>query len=139
MSTPKRKPPGKLMAPLDRPVEAVTPEEKRFFKELGSRIAELRKEQNLTQQQLADELGIAQQVIASYEIGRRRVPVSTLPALARALAVPIESLLGEPARAAKRGPAPKLVRHMERITQLPKAKQRFVIEMLETVLAQTSR
>jgi transcriptional regulator with XRE-family HTH domain len=127
------------MASLERPVEAVTPEEKRFFKELGGRIAQLRKEQGLTQQQLADELSLAQQVVASYEIGRRRVPVSMLPTLARTLAVPIETLLGEPVKAAKRGPAPKLARHMERISQLPRAKQRFVIEMLETVLSQTGR
>jgi transcriptional regulator with XRE-family HTH domain len=117
----------------------VTPEEKRYFKELGIRIAQLRREQNLTQQQLADELGIAQQVIASYEIGRRRVPVSTLPVLAKTLAVPIETLLGVANGTAKRGPAPKLQRHIERISELPKPKQRFVMEMLDTVLAQASR
>ena len=62
-----------------------------------------------------------------------------VPALAKSLAVPIEALLGAANSAAKRGPAPKLARHMERISQLPKPKQRFVMEMLETVLAQASR
>jgi transcriptional regulator with XRE-family HTH domain len=125
------------MATLSPSTVAVSPEEQRFFKDLGSRIAELRKEQGLTQQALADALGLAQQVVASYEIGRRRVPVSALPALARALGVPIETLLGESSAASpRRGPAPKLARHMERISRLPKAKQRFVIEMLETVLGQ---
>lgn len=33
----------------------------------------------------------------------------------------------------------KLQQQIERIGQLPKAKQRFVMEMLETVLAQASR
>ena len=119
--------------------EAVTHEEKRFFKELGGRIAELRKAQNLTQQQLADELGVNQQVVASYEIGRRRVPVSTLPALARVLAVSIEGLIGEDEKPAKRGPSPKLQRHLERISALPKPKQRAVMEVLEAVLAQSTR
>jgi transcriptional regulator with XRE-family HTH domain len=119
--------------------EAVTHEEKRFFKELGGRIAELRKAQNLTQQQLADELGLAQQVVASYEIGRRRVPVSTLPALARVLAVSIEGLIGEEEKPAKRGPSPKLQRHLERISALPKPKQRAVMEVLEAVLSQANR
>ena len=119
--------------------DAVTHEEKRFFKELGSRIAQLRKAQNLTQQQLAEELGVSQQVVASYEIGRRRVPVSTLPTLARVLGVSIEALIGEEEKPAKRGPAPKLQRHMERISQLPKTQQRFVLQMLETVLAQAGR
>jgi transcriptional regulator with XRE-family HTH domain len=128
------------MAPLSRSVpDAVTHEEKRFFEQLGGRIAQLRKEQGLTQQQLAEELEVTQQVVASYEIGRRRVPVSMLPALAKSLAVPIETLLGAANGAAKRGPAPKLQRHIERISRLPPAKQRFVMEMIETVLAQAAR
>lgn len=128
------------MAPYSLSVpDIVTHEEKHFFKELGGRIAQLRKEQNLTQQQLADELGVNQQVIASYEIGRRRVPVSTLPALARLLGVSIEALIGEEEKPAKRGPAPKLQRHLERINALPKPKQRAVMEVLEAVLAQAGR
>jgi len=119
---------------------AVSPDEKRFFKDLGVRIAQLRNEQGLTQQQLADELEVSQQVVASYEIGRRRVPVSTLPALSRALGTSLEALIGEREQSArKRGPAPKLQRHIERISALPKPKQRFVLEMLETVLAQQGR
>jgi transcriptional regulator with XRE-family HTH domain len=119
----------------------MTHDEKLFFKQLGARIAELRKERGLTQVQLAQMLDLTQQMVASYEVGRRRVPVSLLPGIADALGVSIEELIGrQPARAAaKRGPAPKLQQQIERIAQLPKAKQRFVIEMLETVLAQTSR
>lgn len=121
-------------------IVAVSPEDKRFFKEMGARIAQLRKEQNLTQQQLADELELSQQIIASYEIGRRRIPVSTLPRLARTLGVSIETLIGEEqATPAKRGPTPKLQRHMERISQLPKTQQRFLLQMIETALAQASR
>lgn len=119
--------------------DAVTHEEKRFFKELGGRIAELRRAQNLTQQQLADELEVTQQVVASYEIGRRRVPVSALPALARVLGVSIEGLIGEDEKPARRGPSPKLQRHLERISALPKQRQRMVMEVIEAVLAQSSR
>jgi len=39
----------------------------------------------------------------------------------------------------QRGPAPKLQQQMERIQRLPKAKQRFVMEMIDTVLAQQDR
>jgi transcriptional regulator with XRE-family HTH domain len=119
--------------------DAVTHEEKRFFKDLGARIAELRRAQNLTQQALADELAVTQQVVASYEIGRRRVPVSALPALARVLGVSIEALIGAPERSGKRGPAPQLQRHLERISALPKPKQRAVMEVIEAVLAQANR
>ena len=117
----------------------VSPEDKRFFKELGARIAQLRKEQNLTQQQLADELGVSQQIVASYEVGRRRVPLSTLPLLAWTLGVSVEALIGEEEKPTKRGPTPKLQRHMERISQLPKTQQRFLLQMIETALAQAGR
>jgi hypothetical protein len=38
-----------------------------------------------------------------------------------------------------RGPTPKIQQQMERIQQLPKAKQRFVMQMIDTVLAQQGR
>ncbi|MFM7461122.1 MAG: helix-turn-helix domain-containing protein [Burkholderiales bacterium] len=118
---------------------AITQDERDFFIELGSRIASLRKENHLTQVQLAETLGVAQPTFNAYELGQRRVPVSALPTLARSLGVSLEELLGETAAAKKRGPAPKLAQHMERISQLPKPKQRFVIEVIENMLAQQGR
>lgn len=115
---------------------AITQEEKTFFAQLGARIAELRKAQGVTQVQLAEWLEVSQQTVNAYEVGRRRMPVSSLPRLARLLGVSLEELIGEEARPAKRGPAPKLQRQIERIQELPKPKQRFVMEMLETVIAQ---
>lgn len=116
----------------------MTPDEKTFYQALGQRIATLRKEQGITQVQLAETLGIAQQTLAHYEVGRLRVAAGTLPALARALSVPVEELLGEQSTTlkGKRGPAPKLQQQLEQIAQLPKAKQRFVMDMLDTVIQQ---
>jgi transcriptional regulator with XRE-family HTH domain len=86
--------------------------------------------------QLAEWLGVSQQTITAYEVGRRRIQVSALPTIARALGVSVEELIGEPAMPAKRGPAPKLQQQLERITRLPKAQQRFVMQMIDTVLQQ---
>lgn len=125
------------------PPLAVNTKDELFFKELGARIAQARKERNITQVQLCATLGIAQQTLAHYEGGRLRLPSSLLPALAQELQVGVESLLGQPTKvgraAAKRGPASQLQKQVDRIAQLPRAKQRFVIEMLDTVLAQASR
>jgi transcriptional regulator with XRE-family HTH domain len=127
-----------VIAPVtDRPM---TQDEKQFFRQLGARIASLRREQGLTQAQLAEVLGLTQQMVASYEVGRRRVPVSLLPKIAAALAVSVETLIGQGRTTpAKRGPAPKLQQQMERIQRLPRAKQRLVLQMLDGVLAQASR
>ena len=118
----------------------MTPDERTFFTGLGQRIAKARNDADLTQQQLAERLGILQPQLASYEVGRRRVPVSLLPQIAETLAVSLDELIGKKdVQPAKRGPAPKLQQQIERIQQLPRSKQRFVIEMLDTVLAQASR
>lgn len=119
---------------------AMTQDEKDYFKLLGARVAQLRRDHGLTQAQLAEALGISQQMVGSYEVGRRRIPVSMLQSLAQALSVAVDELLGQTAKArAKRGPAPVLARHMERISALPKTQQKFVIQVLESVLAQQGR
>jgi transcriptional regulator with XRE-family HTH domain len=105
----------------------------------AARIARLRREQGLTQVQMAEILGVSQQTIHSFEKGHRRVPTSALPTIARTLAVSLEELLGQDQGPSRRGPTPRLQRQLERLTQLPKAQQRFVSDFLDTVLQQTGR
>lgn len=115
-------------------------DDKAFFKALGLRIAVLRKEQGLSQQAVADELGIAQQTLAHYEVGTARMPVSIVPVFAKLYGVDANELLGLQNGTGKRGPAPQLQQKIERLSRLPKAKQKFVIEMLDGMLSQaTSR
>ena len=122
----------------------MSPDEHAYFQTVGARIAQARKDADLTQVQLAERLGIPQPQLASYEVGRRRVPVSMLPRLARVLDAPIEELIREEEAPApdqgrtRRGPASRLEQQLDAISLLPKAKQRFVVEMLDTVLAQQS-
>ncbi|SFD39472.1 hypothetical protein [Collimonas sp. OK412] len=67
-------------------------------------------------------------------------PDPSLPALARTLKVQVDEFLGDTTKShAKRGPASQLERSIERINQLPKTKQRFVLQMLDTVLAQSGQ
>ena len=68
-----------------------------FFKALGARIARARKAHGLTQKQLAHTMGIAQQTLAHYEVGRARLPASMLPILTRLLTVSLEELIDLPA------------------------------------------
>lgn len=126
---------------LGRSGRPMTDNERDFFVRLGQRIAEVRKEAGLTQVEVAGRLGVSQQTINGFERGRRRVPVSTLLDLARMLDCSVEDLVAtdKVPRRAKRGPASKLQRQLEEIQRLPKAKQRFVIEMLDTVIAQARR
>jgi transcriptional regulator with XRE-family HTH domain len=127
-----------LMRSLPTGEIVVIEEEKAFYLALGQRIARLRKEQNITQVQLAETLGIAQQTMAHYEVGRLRVSVVTMPILAKALGVTVEELIGEEVQYAKgkRGPTSILQRQIEQIGLMPKTKQKFIIEMLDAMITQ---
>ena len=52
---------------------AIGKDEKAFFAQLGARIAQLRKEQDITQVQLAEWLNLSQQTVNAYEVGRPRM------------------------------------------------------------------
>jgi len=112
----------------------MTPKEQQLIKSLGKRIAQLRQENGYTQQALSEELGIAQQTLAHYEVGRLRMPVTLLPEFATFFAVPVDELLGITNGKGKRGPTPKLQQQIEKLSRLPKAKQRVVMDMIEGVL-----
>ena len=104
-----------------------------FYIEFGKRIAKFRKEANLTQVQLSEKLGLKQQLIAAYEKGIRRIPLSYLKPLAQALFVEVEDLLGVERKGKKRGPAPVLLKKLEEIQKLPSGRQKFVLDFLDTV------
>lgn len=88
---------------------------------------------------------LSQPQLAFYELGKRRVPVSMLPRLSHILDTPVEALIGEdeatgtpavPPRRTRRGPVSRLEQQLDAIARLPKARQKFVSDMLDTVLAQ---
>ena len=126
-----------LSQDLLTPVMPISSDDRVFFVRLGERIALLRKAQQLTQAQLAQELNVAQQTLQGYEAGTRRIPVSALPVVARALSVSMEDLFAQGEQASrKRGPVPKWQQQIEIISKLSKAQQRFVSQVLQGVLTQ---
>lgn len=120
---------------------SISSEEQVFMTALGHRVSALRKEAGLTQVQLAQALSVSQQAVQSWEAGRRRIQISILPSVAKILSVSLEGLLGEEAENTprKRGPASRLEQQIQMISQLPKSKQKFVSEMLDTVIAQAQQ
>lgn len=123
---------------------AISDDERAFFIALGQRIAEQRKACAITQVQLAEQLGISQQAMNSFEKGRRRVPVSLLPVIAQALDTTLDALLADNVSPAmksapkKRGPQKKIRQQLEQIEALPMAKQRAIAQVLDSMLAQSS-
>jgi transcriptional regulator with XRE-family HTH domain len=122
--------------PLHEPFMAT--KGKDFYVRLGRRLAEQRKAAGVTQVQLAEVLGVAQQTMAHYEGGVARIPVDLLRKAAQRLAVSLEDLVGDaaPRRTTRRGPAPRIQRQLEQLHQLPKTKQQAVMQVLDSMLAQ---
>jgi len=112
--------------------------DKNFFKRLGERVAELRQDAEMTQAQLGEILGCSQQQVVSFEKARVRIPANLLPVLAQTFGVTLEDLLGVRLKTPKRGPVSKIEQQLRQLSELPRSKQRFVTEMLDTVLQQAS-
>ncbi len=60
----------------------------------NERIRELREDQSLTQQSIADLLHIGQRTYADYESGKTRIPVDSLLILARFYNVSMDYIAG---------------------------------------------
>ena len=69
-------------------------------------------------------------------MGRRRIPASALPVVEQTLSVTLDELFGRQVQVtrSKRGPASKLENQLERISTLPKPRQRMVIDVIEAML-----
>lgn len=62
---------------------------------IGQRIAELRKEQGMTQTQLAERCGLQQAHIARIEAGRHSVGLDTLAQIADAMGMKIDFIIND--------------------------------------------
>ena len=125
---------------IELPTMTISDDERTFFAGLGERVAQLRKARGVTQVQLAEALGVSQQTVQAYEVGRRRIPVSTLRLLVKTLSVSLDELMAEGEHAPRNcGPVPPGQRQFARISALPRPKQRAVMNVIEALLAQQGR
>jgi transcriptional regulator with XRE-family HTH domain len=103
----------------------------------GKRLTALRREKGLTQKELAKLLGTTQKMVDYYERRAINPALEVVRSCAKALGVPAVELLGPEATAPLRrkpGPLSQLERRFERVKQLPRSDQEFVIKFLDTVL-----
>ena len=104
----------------------------------GRNLAAARQARGMTQPQLAETLGMTVKGIDYYERRAKNPNSDFVQKAAKVLKVSVSELLGDqsPKERQPPGPAPKLKRQIEQIQELPKSKQKFVSEFLDTVLQQ---
>ena len=106
---------------------------------LGSRIAAARQAAGFTQQELAGKIGATQRVVAYWEREAVSLRADQLDALAGALRVSADDLLGRAqpkARAAASGPVGKARKIFAAISKLPRHQQEKIFSILEPFVAQ---
>ena len=104
----------------------------------GARLAAARKARNWSQTEFANRIGVSRALIDYYE---RRAENPTMSFVRRAsdtLGIPAADLIGDSRgeQTRRSGPPSKIERQIEDLRRLPKSKQRFVSEFLDTVLQQ---
>ena len=110
---------------------------KAWYIALGQRLAKIRKQRGLSQEELARRVGAIQVVISDYENGKTRLYAETAVRFAKALDVPVQELLqvSKPVAVATAPvPSRKLLRRMEQIERLPMYQQRVLLTTIDTFI-----
>ena len=104
---------------------------------MGERLARLRQEKGLTQDEIADRLDVTQPVVSDYERGRLRLHGELIVQLCQILDVSADELLGIKAAARRNGAAKnrRLLRQVQAIEKLSKRDQQAVIRTIEAFIS----
>jgi transcriptional regulator with XRE-family HTH domain len=103
-----------------------------IYRKIGQKIAQTRKDLNITQQGLAAKTHLTRQTITLYETGARRIPLVSLLDIAKALHTSLYELI--PTESRKPGPESKIDKELSKIKQLPAKQQKLVLEVIQSVL-----
>jgi transcriptional regulator with XRE-family HTH domain len=102
------------------------------YRDIGSRIKLLRKQQALSQAELCRRLGMSQPNLSSIERGRRGVTVHQVVKIAEVLSVSTDQILrAEKAPTLEPLPRKRLMRQLIRIQELPYREQRILLQIVE--------
>jgi transcriptional regulator with XRE-family HTH domain len=110
----------------------------------GDRLAELRAEQGITQIQLAERIGSSERAVPRYETVTEFPPTPVVVALARALKVSADDLLGlAPPRknpVAQEDPEARRLRtKFQQVMTLPERDRRAVIRLVNSLVETKGR
>lgn len=113
---------------------------KRKRTEFGERLAQAREQAGLSQQQLADKLNTTQRAVSWWEREPVALRADQLSALAQALGVTTDYLLGkQPMKARGSGPVGKARRLFDAVSKLPRHQQEKVFAILEPFVERQSK
>lgn len=114
---------------MGRPANSPAPD-------FGAKLASARLAAGMTQADLANALGISQQMVDYYERRAKNPTAAFIQKAARALEVSVEDLLpsSKPPKKRKPGPDSEIEKRLRAIKQLPRERQKLVLQFLDSFL-----
>ena len=103
---------------------------------LGQRVARIRKDRGFTQVDLAEKIGLMQNIVSAIERDRLKLSAEMAVRFATALGVGMDELLQPTEGMVKNGrkPSRKVLRRLEQIEALPPVKQTALLRTIDTFL-----
>ena len=107
--------------------------------DIGTRIAHIRKERGLSQEALAEVIGISRKQVVDYETGRIHLNDEMIVRFAVTLNVSADELLGlKPPKKSLDEPTLRLTRRLRDLSKLPEDKKRAVLKVLDDLIRANS-
>lgn len=106
---------------------------------IAQRVARIRKEKGVTQEEMARTLGVSQSIISEYERGELRLHGELLIQLARILNVSADEMLGlQPTADNGTLKNRRILRRIHEIDRLPKRDQEALLRTIDAFLAKSA-
>lgn len=101
---------------------------------VGENIAKARKKSGITQQELAEVIGITQTLVSKYEKGKLQTSAEMIIRFANALNISADKLLGLTEIMTEKDVSLKISRRMNKIETLPETEQRALLKTIDIYL-----
>jgi transcriptional regulator with XRE-family HTH domain len=102
---------------------------------IAQRVARLRKERGITQEEMASRLGVTQPIVSDYERGALRLHGELIIQFAKILDVTADELLGlQPAKSNGSAKNRRILRRIQQIDKLPKRDQEALLRTIDAFL-----
>jgi transcriptional regulator with XRE-family HTH domain len=124
-----------MIRPMGRPAKTDAPAYGKF-------LADLRTASGLSQQQVAEKVGVRQSTVATWERSPRPPKGDLLPGLAKVLGVDLQTLIQcdeLKTTTIRRGPISRFEKLVEEATKLPRRRQQRIADTLEALIAQEAK
>jgi transcriptional regulator with XRE-family HTH domain len=102
---------------------------------IGQRVARIRKEKGYSQKQIAEKIGIIQELVSSYETGRLKLSAEMLLRFAVALDASIDDLMSlKTTKKNKNNARLTIMRRLIKIESLASNQRKFILRTIDSLI-----